>query len=83
MNIYLIESIHAVDYDSFDSFCIIANSEEEVRKIAQENGADEIGWEEYAKEYWTDPLKTEVQLVGNYVGEKIEPFILISSFNAG
>lgn len=83
MNIYLIEAIEAVDYDCVDSFCIVANNEEEVRQIASENGGDEeecLGTKYY---FWSDPLKSEVQLVGNYIGEETEPFILIASFNAG
>jgi hypothetical protein len=88
MNIYLITANESVDYDSIDSFCIVANSEEEVRNMAQESGADEShNWDEnsyYVKiSFWTNVDKTTIELVGTYLGEEVEPFILISSFNAG
>jgi len=91
MNIYLIESIESVGYDCYDSFCIVTNSEEEVREIAQKCGANETEtWDtsggklkSIEVKFWTVPQKTKIQLVGKYIGEETESFILIASFNAG
>ena len=90
MNIYLINTIECVNYDSYDSFCIVANSEEEARELANNTDGDESWkWDTTSKElnriktnFWLNPLETKLKLIGYYIGEETNPFILISSFNA-
>jgi hypothetical protein len=79
MNIYLIYATNKEKYDwydTYDSFCIVANDNEEVRKIASENP----GYE--GANTWLDSNNSNIELVGTYIGKETEPFILISSFNA-
>lgn len=60
--------------DCYSDFVIVANDENEVREMAKRMAADE------GKEPWkTANITTE----GEYIGDKKEPFCLLSSFHAG
>ncbi len=61
-------------WDTYDSFVIVANNEEEVRTIAGNAAADE------GKNVWHF---ADVTTEGDYTGGKLEPFVLLGSFNAG
>ncbi|WIC41479.1 hypothetical protein MA9V1_215 [Chryseobacterium phage MA9V-1] len=74
MDIFLIKAAYKVGYDSFDSHVIAANSKFEVVELAIDTCADE------GEHAW---LVTNVIRLGTYEGNKSEPFVIISSFNAG
>lgn len=61
-------------YDYFDSHIIASHKPCEAKKLAAEKAADE------GREVWS---RAKVTLVGRYIGEEVNPFILLSSFNAG
>ena len=73
MKIFIIEH-NERNWDSYMGHIIVANNEEEVKYLAKQVSADE------GKEIWN---KIPIFIVGEYVGEKKEPFILLSDFNAG
>lgn len=62
-------------YDYYDSHVIVANNVQEVIDLAKKESADE------GEENWDN--SSIINKVGIYTGEKKEPFILLSSFNAG
>lgn len=88
--IYLINAINLVGYASYESFCVVADSELEARTLANNNGGEEsCEWDNNSTglfridtKFWLDPLKSEIELIGIYTGSKTESFILIGSFNA-
>ena len=69
MKIFIIEH-NERNWDSYMGHIIVANNEEEVKYSAKQVSADE------GKEIWN---KIPIFIVG----EKKEPFILLSDFNAG
>lgn len=74
MKTYLIVSKDSTMYDSYDAHVIAANNFEEVVRLAKSKAADE------GAEAWSD---TSIELIGSYEGTITEPFIILSSFNAG
>ncbi len=62
------------DYDCYLGHTIVANTAEEVRKIAKSKSADE------GREIWDT---AEVIECGIYTCHRTKPFILMSDFNAG
>lgn len=85
--IYLLRSKKEVGYDSFSSFLIEANSEEDARKIAQDNGGDEISYwyPGYTKHetipYWTSDEFSTCQELSSTDFKPGE--IIMSSYHAG
>ena len=73
MKIYLI-STDAWTWDCYSDHVIAANSEKEVRELAQDSAADE------GSSIW---LTAPVILLGDYKGLNQTPFIILSSFHAG
>lgn len=73
MNIYTIEHEN-FQYDSYMGHVIVANSETEVREIAKKEARNE------GEEVWET---TKVEECGKYTCDRIEPFILLSDFQAG
>lgn len=73
MRIYKIER-KKCGYDEYDAHIIVASDENQVRRLAINKKADESSME------WR---LAKVTLVSDYTGEKVRPFILLSSFNAG
>lgn len=71
MKIYHLSSMKTVGYDMYDSVVVVANSKKEAVNVA--NTIGESG------QWHKDNLSKE----GKYIGDCAEPFILISSFNAG
>lgn len=71
MNIYHLSSMKVVGYDMYDSVVVVANNKKEAVRVANKIG--ESG------QWHKDRLSKE----GKYTGDCTEPFILISSFNAG
>lgn len=71
MNIYHLSSMKTVGYDMYDSVVVVANSKKEAVEVAYEIG-EEGQWH-----------KDATSKEGKYTGHHTEPFILISSFNAG
>jgi len=86
MNIYKLEPIFGEEkemywgYDCYDSFIIRAESEEEARSIAQNNGGDEIYNCVYNEiSIWTNENITSCEIVN----DDGKSGIICSSFNAG
>ena len=74
MGIYSIK-ITKYGYDSYNAHIIVANNEKEVIELAQ-SVADYEG-----KKIW---MEAEIEKVGVYTAyNESEPFILLSSYNAG
>lgn len=73
-NIYLIARLDHVDYDEYDSFVIIAESEQRVREIALDaaSGANELSW--------ISPINSKVEKIGTSDGTEEE--VILGSFNA-
>lgn len=73
MKIYKIDH-KEFNYDAYMGHVIIANTEDEVRKLAQDKFADE------GKDVW---VVANIECHGQYTGKETTPFILLSDFNAG
>jgi hypothetical protein len=73
MKIYLIQHTHT-EWDAYMGHVIVANNKEEVIKIATEKAQEE------GKRVWKTAKITEY---GQYTGDKTEPFVVLSDFNAG
>ena len=83
MNIYLLEQSENNDYDTHDSLVVIAENEEEAKKIHP----DSDGW---TNNYWntwaSSPDKVKCTFLGKASKECIEKAhgnIVLASFNAG
>lgn len=73
MKIYLIKhEVH--NYDAYMGFVIVANYPYEVRDMAARNHGDE------GADIW---YAIDVEECGTYAGDRTEPFILLSDYNAG
>lgn len=80
MNIYLLNQSERRGYDTYDSCVVVAENEEEARKIRP----DLRKWGDYG-EYsaWANKLESvKVTLLGT-AAENTTPGIICSSFNAG
>ena len=73
MKICLI-SIDDWTYDCNSDHVIVARDTDEVIKLAQSVAADE------GKLIW---YSAKISIIGDYTGDKTEPFILLTSFHAG
>ena len=71
MNIYHLSSMKSVGYDMYDSVVVVAQNKKQAVEVANRIG-EEGQWHK-------DKLSKE----GKYTSSNTEPFILISSFNAG
>lgn len=71
MKIYKIEWEFDWSWDVLASHIIVANNEDEVRQIAKNIAADE------GEEIWET---AEIEMFGDYTGDKKEPFIIHSHF---
>jgi hypothetical protein len=65
-----------IDYDTFDSAVVAAESEEQARKIHP------TGYNYWSLETWCNPEDVTVKLIGKAV-ETIELGVICASFNAG
>ena len=70
--IFKIDTDHRHDFDYYDSFIIVARNEAEVLDMAQQKDPQNSDWD-----------IERVELISYYTGDKTEPFILSSSYNAG
>lgn len=84
MNIYLVSTVAKIDYDEYDSFVIVANSEEEARATHPGNYCEEVQSED-TDEYdlWTPFKDIRVELVGIANETYDTKEVICSSFNAG
>jgi hypothetical protein len=91
MNIYLVERTDGADYDEYDAFVVLAETEEDAKNLGPTG--IEIDWEraKNAKYLnWTNDIsKITVQLLGKATESCIlarmmkDTRIILSSFNAG
>ena len=75
MNLYIISQDSNINYDTFDSALVAAESEEDARVIAP---CDQV----MIKHEWTTPENVKVQLVGKAL-PNIKSGVLLASYNAG
>ena len=75
------------DYDTYDSFVCVANSEEEIRKCIsidrqKRRVVDMSGNEAYEDSVWFDDFQGEIHI--EEVNLNVDkPYIVCSSYNAG
>lgn len=83
MNIYLVES-GLFNYDTYDSFVCIAESEDEARNL-DPNGNGVFNWEKESQNLYSSwvssPDALKVTCLGTSNEEKAR--IILASFNAG
>ena len=72
MNIYYLERTDEIGYDEYDSFVVVAKSSQEVIKVIKKDIVVTM----------EDLKSITCELVGVYIGNETEPFVLCSSFNA-
>ena len=75
MNIYSL-NIDCVGYDTYDAHVVVANNEQEARRLASEGKKFCEG-----ARVWLE--SAAVTLEGTYTGTEVKPHIICSSFNAG
>lgn len=67
-----------VDWDTYDSAVVVANSEEEARNLRNIDGDNGV------QLFWLQPLKyLNVELIGTADKSFTKPCVLVASFNAG
>lgn len=79
MNIYKITTdVKFVDYDTYDSAVVVANSEEEARVTNNIDGNSNM------QLFWVQPLNDlKIELIGTADKSFTKPCVLVASFNAG
>mgnify|MGYP003463396401 CR=1 FL=1 len=90
MNIYLVARTDRVDYDEFDSFVVIAKTEEEAKNIhpyyKEEEDAKEEAWYWKNSHSWVkkdDLYSLTITLIGKATKEYKVRKVICASFNAG
>lgn len=84
MNIYLVDTVAKVDYDQYDSFVVVADSEEEAKATHPSTLYGEVQSENTDKDdLWTPFKDIRVELIGVADSEYKEKTVICSSFNAG
>lgn len=80
LKIYLLKRDEYIDYDSYDSVIVVAESEERAKLISPEGGL--IG---DSNSYgWTNKIENiKVTLIGAADKSLIEEGVVLASFNAG
>ena len=74
MNIYKIPH-DEFEYDYYMGHVIVANNRQEVLDLAKDTPD--------GNEPWAVWDKATIETIGQYFGDKIQPFILLSDFKAG
>ncbi len=90
-NIYLLlqtpeGSMESPNYDISYRFIVIANTEEEARKLAQLQGGDECNYEgdwNRNKPFWTEPKYTSIEVIGTTATYDDSVRVVANCFNAG
>lgn len=85
MNIYLVSQDENNNYDTYDSFVVIASSEEEARNLnPDERRFDRNEWKSYSFGGWaSSPDKVTVELIGTALPSANETKVILASYNAG
>lgn len=77
MNLYFVWQDENNDYDTYDSFVICAENEEEAKNTHPDGG------ENWRRSTWAScPEKVKCELIGK-ASDNVEKGIVIASFNAG
>jgi len=79
MNLYLIEQCINTEYDTYDSAVVVADSEEEARKIHPNLGLVNT-MDDYDLGEWTTSDNVKATLIG--VATLKEKGVVLASFNA-
>ena len=90
-NIYLLlqtpeGSMESPNYDISYSFIVIANTEEEARKLAQLQGGDECNYKDdwnRNKPFWTELKYTSIEVIGTTATYDDSVRVVANCFNAG
>ena len=81
MNLYLLKQDVNIDWDTYDSVIVCAESEEEAVKIHPNGDFFDTGWE--WPEGWVEtPSQVRCQKIG-VADESVEKGVVLASFNAG
>ncbi len=90
MNIYKISQTKAFSYDTYDSAVVLAETEEQARRIhpggTSYQNEDGLRWWEAQDDHvsWIPVLESvEVFYLGKYTGRPLASNIICASFNAG
>jgi hypothetical protein len=81
MNIYLLSQEDNIDYDTFDSVVVAAESEEKARLIHPDT-LNEDPWEDNYPSWADSPDNVRVEFLG-VAKEGTKEGIILASFNAG
>ena len=79
-NLYLIYQNCNQSYDTYDSAVVVAESEEEARRI-HPNNLPLSGYCDFST--WAKPDRVHVRLIGTAVGDMEGDVVVCASFNAG
>ena len=84
MNLYLVSQSVNTEYDTYDSFVVVAPDEEYARhthpRLTTEDKMDGFWW----NSTWTSELdKVEVKLIGTAAKHLVKGQVICASFNAG
>ena len=90
-NIYKLEMTkkgnkESPNYDISYSFIVVANTEEEARKLAQLQGGDECNYKDdwnRNKAFWTEPKYTSIEVIGTTATYDDSVRVVANCFNAG
>lgn len=87
MKLYLVSQKQNNDYDTYDSFVVAANNEEEAKNTNPHNGLQlsKKDWEDYGNKWrtWCDDIKhVDVKYLGK-ANSSVKQGIVCSSFYAG
>ena len=81
MNLYLLEQDVNMDWDTYDSVIVCAESEEEAVKIHPNGDFFDTGWR-WRDEWVENPSLVKCQKIG-VADESVEKGVVLASFNAG
>lgn len=79
MNIYKISQEVNIDWDTYDSAVVYAESEQDARAMHPAGRDDGEDWD---KRTWASQEDVKVEFLGT-VGGNVEPRVIVASFNAG
>lgn len=87
MNLYFICQSKNVDYDTYDSAVVAAETEEQARNTHPGGDLyyerdDKTKWSRSGFRVWASPSDVEVELIGT-AAEHVEAGVVCASFNAG
>lgn len=83
MNIYLVSQNVNPDYDTYDSFVVVANSEEEARNTHPDEWESDWDGGDVFRGTWARADEVKVELIGKASKKYNDITRICCSFNAG